>query len=194
MSCEVLANMSPVVDVTSYLESHPGGKDILLEISGADASEHFIQAGHSDEARQILQGLAIGMVSGYGNPSSSEKEAGSETEAKRNASALFQTESPVKGSGLSSQPVSRLLGAPIGAAFLALLGRLLVRHADVFPSVLGRVPLLSVASTSTFPSWTLVVGLIPILLIGAFIYWAAGLIYVEFGYGRYPEVRPIASI
>jgi hypothetical protein len=37
-----------------------GGEEVLLDLGGQDATEAFEDVGHSDEAREILQGLLIG--------------------------------------------------------------------------------------------------------------------------------------
>ncbi len=49
-----------VYDVTKYLESHPGGEDILIENSGIDASNEFWDIGHSDEALKQMKEFRIG--------------------------------------------------------------------------------------------------------------------------------------
>ena len=37
-----------------------GGEEVLLDIGGQDATEAFEDVGHSDEAREILNGLLVG--------------------------------------------------------------------------------------------------------------------------------------
>ncbi|KFZ02049.1 hypothetical protein V501_09681 [Pseudogymnoascus sp. VKM F-4519 (FW-2642)] len=49
-----------VYDVTKYIEDHPGGAAILVEVAGADATEAFEEAGHSDDARDIMAAYCIG--------------------------------------------------------------------------------------------------------------------------------------
>lgn len=49
-----------VYNVTKYLNDHPGGKDILLEVAGTDATEAFEEVGHSDEAREQLEPFYVG--------------------------------------------------------------------------------------------------------------------------------------
>ncbi|KFY15819.1 hypothetical protein V492_01748 [Pseudogymnoascus sp. VKM F-4246] len=51
-----------VYDVTKYIPDHPGGDDILIEIGGADGSEEFDAAGHSDDAFDIAGGLLVGTL------------------------------------------------------------------------------------------------------------------------------------
>jgi cytochrome-b5 reductase len=49
-----------VYDVTKYLEDHPGGSAILIEVAGTDATEAFEEIGHSDEARDELAQYHVG--------------------------------------------------------------------------------------------------------------------------------------
>lgn len=37
-----------------------GGEEVLLDVAGQDATEAFEDVGHSDEAREILEGLKVG--------------------------------------------------------------------------------------------------------------------------------------
>jgi cytochrome b involved in lipid metabolism len=49
-----------VYDCTSFVDEHPGGEEVLLDVGGQDSTEAFEDVGHSDEAREILEGLLIG--------------------------------------------------------------------------------------------------------------------------------------
>ncbi|KAG9237040.1 cytochrome b5-like heme/steroid binding domain-containing protein [Amylocarpus encephaloides] len=49
-----------IYDATSFVDEHPGGEEVLLDVGGQDATEAFEDVGHSDEAREILDGLLIG--------------------------------------------------------------------------------------------------------------------------------------
>ncbi|EAS35879.3 cytochrome b5 [Coccidioides immitis RS] len=51
-----------VYNVTSFVDEHPGGEEVLLDVGGQDATEAFEDVGHSDEAREILEGLLVGKV------------------------------------------------------------------------------------------------------------------------------------
>ncbi|KAI4127939.1 MAG: hypothetical protein LQ338_002963 [Usnochroma carphineum] len=46
-----------VYDATKFIDEHPGGEEVLLDVGGQDATEAFEDVGHSDEARSILDGL-----------------------------------------------------------------------------------------------------------------------------------------
>ena len=49
-----------VYDVTKYLDDHPGGAEVMLDVAGQNADEFFEDIGHSKEARQELQKYLIG--------------------------------------------------------------------------------------------------------------------------------------
>ena len=47
-------------DVTKYLDDHPGGAEVMLDVGGQDADEFFEDIGHSKEARKELEKYYIG--------------------------------------------------------------------------------------------------------------------------------------
>lgn len=47
-------------DVTKYLDDHPGGAEVMLDVAGQDADEFFEDIGHSNDARQELKKYLIG--------------------------------------------------------------------------------------------------------------------------------------
>lgn len=51
-----------VYDVTSFLEDHPGGAEVLLDNAGRDASQCFNDVGHSDDARDWRTRFKVGEV------------------------------------------------------------------------------------------------------------------------------------
>ncbi|MCJ1233887.1 hypothetical protein MMC14_001845 [Varicellaria rhodocarpa] len=51
-----------VYNVTKFLEDHPGGIEIILEVAGQDATDVFEEAAHSSEARDILVKLLVGRL------------------------------------------------------------------------------------------------------------------------------------
>ncbi|CAI5760181.1 unnamed protein product [Candida verbasci] len=53
-----------VYDISRYIDEHPGGEEVILDVAGTDATEAFDDIGHSDEAHEILQKLYIGNLKG----------------------------------------------------------------------------------------------------------------------------------
>lgn len=49
-----------VYDVTEYLEHHLGGKAIIMELAGKDATKEFDDSGHSSDAYKMLKKFKIG--------------------------------------------------------------------------------------------------------------------------------------
>ena len=47
-------------NVTSYLDDHPGGAEVLLDVAGQDADEFFEDIGHSKDAREDLKKFYVG--------------------------------------------------------------------------------------------------------------------------------------
>ncbi|XP_031251082.1 cytochrome b5-like [Pistacia vera] len=55
-----LAIFGKVYDVTSFLEDHPGGDEVLLAVTEKDATEDFEDVGHSDSAKEMMEKYYIG--------------------------------------------------------------------------------------------------------------------------------------
>ncbi|KAJ2993538.1 hypothetical protein NUW58_g1809 [Xylaria curta] len=53
-----------VYNVTSYLQDHPGGAEVLVDVAGQDASEDFQNAGHSEDASEIMASYRVGKLQG----------------------------------------------------------------------------------------------------------------------------------
>ncbi|WCJ32453.1 Cytochrome b5 [Euphorbia peplus] len=51
-----------VYDVTPFMDDHPGGDEVLLSSTGADATNDFEDVGHSDAARDMMDKYYIGEI------------------------------------------------------------------------------------------------------------------------------------
>ncbi|KAJ5525599.1 uncharacterized protein N7503_010261 [Penicillium pulvis] len=78
-----------VYDCSSFVDEHPGGEEVLLDVGGQDGTEAFEDVGHSDEAREILDGLLVGNV----------KRMPGDPEPKANPSASSASSSSSSSSG-----------------------------------------------------------------------------------------------
>ncbi|GLT40166.1 hypothetical protein SLA2020_143200 [Shorea laevis] len=54
-----------VLNVSSFLDDHPGGEEVLLEVAGKDATKEFINIGHSNAAQNMLDKYQVGVLQGY---------------------------------------------------------------------------------------------------------------------------------
>nr|KJB79810.1 hypothetical protein B456_013G095300 [Gossypium raimondii] len=77
-----------VYDVTSYLDEHPGGDDVVLESTGKDATDDFEDAGHSKSAKELLQSFCIGELD-TSSPIIPELEISSKREAVKYSEKLM---------------------------------------------------------------------------------------------------------
>lgn len=62
-SCWIIVH-GKVYDVTDFLEEHPGGYDIILQVTGRDATQDFEEIGHSKSAYALLEKHLIGTYEG----------------------------------------------------------------------------------------------------------------------------------
>ncbi|KAK2591494.1 hypothetical protein QQS21_010814 [Conoideocrella luteorostrata] len=51
-----------IYDCTQFVDEHPGGEEVLLDCAGQDATEAFEDVGHSDEARETLDKIQVGVL------------------------------------------------------------------------------------------------------------------------------------
>lgn len=87
--------------MTKYLHDHPGGDDILVEVAGMDATEAFDNAGHSEEASEIMADFCVGKL----------KSTGGRTAPRPVKVVVAQPASPAKKSAGTAVP--RALGAAV---------------------------------------------------------------------------------
>ncbi|KAI9926770.1 hypothetical protein ASPWEDRAFT_177220 [Aspergillus wentii DTO 134E9] len=88
-----------VYDCGSFVDEHPGGEEVLLDVGGQDATEAFEDVGHSDEAREILDGLFVGNV----------KRMPGDPEPKAHAQPAAGSSSSSSDSGFSSVALYAIL-------------------------------------------------------------------------------------
>ncbi|KAK5959478.1 Cyb5p PWA37_003437 [Arxiozyma heterogenica] len=78
-----------VYDITNFLDEHPGGEEIIFENAGGDATESFLDIGHSDDAMKILKGKYIGDMDPNSKPLSKKETQPAETVKKSEGSPTF---------------------------------------------------------------------------------------------------------
>ncbi|KAM5353376.1 hypothetical protein ACJ41O_000026 [Fusarium nematophilum] len=117
-----------VYDITKYVDDHPGGADILIEVAGKDATVDFDNAGHSEDAFEIMADYRVGTYSG------------APTKAPPKRVLLQNKPAPIKASGsgqnLASTAAMAVVGISVGTVALNQAYRLLSPHTSgVFPNI-----------------------------------------------------------
>ncbi|KAG9152392.1 hypothetical protein Leryth_016758 [Lithospermum erythrorhizon] len=68
-----------VYEVTSFLDDHPGGDDVMINATGRDATDDFEDVGHSNDAREEMKKYCIGEVETSTLPVKQKYNAGTAT-------------------------------------------------------------------------------------------------------------------
>jgi len=97
-----------VYDTSSFVDEHPGGEEVLLDVGGQDATEAFEDVGHSDEAREILDGLLIGTL---------KRQAGDPSPTVATANTTSTSSGSSTGLGIGLYAVILLGGVAAFAAY-----------------------------------------------------------------------------
>lgn len=71
-----------VYDITGFLDEHPGGEEIIFENAGGDATENFLDIGHSEDALKILKSKYIGNMDPSSKPLPKKETKPTETVKK----------------------------------------------------------------------------------------------------------------
>eukprot|EP01134_Creolimax_fragrantissima_P004922 CFRG4922T1 len=77
-----------VYDVTPFMDEHPGGEEVLLELAGADASVAFDDVGHSTDAVNMLDEYYKGDLKGEIIVKKTEKKSVAGSNVKPESSSI----------------------------------------------------------------------------------------------------------
>ncbi|KAI9367274.1 hypothetical protein BJX61DRAFT_529257 [Aspergillus egyptiacus] len=108
-----------VYDVTKYLEDHPGGTAVLIEVAGTDATEAFEEVGHSDEAREELEAFYVGDLPEEEQAEAVEVYRPTFEQVSQSAVVQVKKNKPSTWSSLLRAAAKLGVGAAFGAAALA---------------------------------------------------------------------------
>lgn len=76
-----------IYDCTKFVDEHPGGEEVLLDVAGQDSTEAFEDVGHSDEARETLEQLYVGDLKRQpGDPEPNKPSYGATTSSSKSSS------------------------------------------------------------------------------------------------------------
>ncbi|KAI9681844.1 MAG: hypothetical protein M1829_000589 [Trizodia sp. TS-e1964] len=77
-----------IYNATEFVDEHPGGEEVLMDVGGQDATEAFEDVGHSDEAREILDKMLVGKLNRLpGDPGPPVKAHGASTSTSSSSSS-----------------------------------------------------------------------------------------------------------
>ncbi|ETS78035.1 cytochrome b5 [Pestalotiopsis fici W106-1] len=78
-----------IYDCTKFVDEHPGGEEVMLDVGGQDATEAFEDVGHSDEARETLEQLLVGTLKRQpGDPSPTASKPSLSPQANTSSAGL----------------------------------------------------------------------------------------------------------
>lgn len=98
-----------VVDITKFLDEHPGGPEVILETSGKDATQEFEDIGHSDQARRMTSDYIIGVLEGH--------------EDLKGTKMPLNSEVVTEGGGSNMGVLVAIVAAAAGAYFYFTMGK-----------------------------------------------------------------------
>lgn len=107
-------------NVTKYLEDHPGGVDILLEVAGKDASQSYDDAGHSEDAAEIMSAFHVGTLKGGGGKPTTTKTV-----------RVVIKDDPAPPAAAASSSAGAAVGAALALASVATAAAYGLRKADL---------------------------------------------------------------
>ena len=90
-----LTGFKKVLDVTKFLEEHPGGEEVLIESAGKDASKDFDDIGHSKAAKSLLLKYQVGVLEGYKVQKDEDRDVPLKESKNKEMSAFVIKDEPV---------------------------------------------------------------------------------------------------
>ena len=75
-----------VMDITPFLNEHPGGPDVIVTVSGKDCTEDFEDVGHTDTARRLGGKYIVGHLEGSEESTPLTIPTNREVQARNNGS------------------------------------------------------------------------------------------------------------
>ncbi|KAL4772545.1 hypothetical protein BDW60DRAFT_222451 [Aspergillus nidulans var. acristatus] len=185
-----------IYDVTKYLEDHPGGSAVLIEVAGADATEAFEEIGHSDEAREQLEPYYIGDLPDQEQAESVEIYR--PTFEQVSQSAVIKTKKTSNSfSSLLSVLVKLSLSGAVGAATIAVFQRnwtpRQLLHALLALAAPIRLPQLSGNGGSQFWSGVGIATITQLSLSLGLGVWVSTKLDVQQEFTHYPPRRPASN-
>lgn len=78
-----------VMDITPFLNEHPGGPDVIVSVSGRDCTQEFEDIGHTDSARSMGNKYIVGALDGSGSDENMRLPTVDEVHSSNNQSSKY---------------------------------------------------------------------------------------------------------
>lgn len=128
------------------MPDHPGGVDVLIEVAGTDATTAYEEAGHSEDADEVLKQYLVGTVKGYVKKSSPVKIV-------RPAQKAAEDTKPTQSSSSSAIGIMTMAAIPLAGGLGFGLSLLLASDRRLnLPAALTNIPRLPQLSTNWLPA------------------------------------------
>ncbi|XP_039020918.1 cytochrome b5-like [Hibiscus syriacus] len=82
-------NNFQVLNVSKFLEEHPGGEEVLLESAGKEATKEFNDIGHSNKAKSLVFEYQVGVIQGYSSNNNEHFQVTSTEEPMKREMSAF---------------------------------------------------------------------------------------------------------
>ena len=76
-----------VMNITPFLNEHPGGPDVIVSVSGKDCTHDFEDVGHTDSARRLGDKYIVGRLEGSNMDSPLRVPSNKEVQAIKDAAS-----------------------------------------------------------------------------------------------------------
>ncbi|KAF2446256.1 hypothetical protein P171DRAFT_430446 [Karstenula rhodostoma CBS 690.94] len=172
-----------VYNVTEYVRDHPGGVDVLIDMAGKDATEGYDDAGHSEDADEIMQSYRIGIAED------------SNKARKTKAVKLVQQSSPLPTNTRTSPAATTALKAVLASVAVAAPAYYASQRGFFSQIPFDKVPSLAlVGGASGNPQSPFLKGFAIATFLSSIAFVVAGkelakFAHVEEGFGRHPPYR-----
>ncbi|KAF1961844.1 hypothetical protein CC80DRAFT_463308 [Byssothecium circinans] len=175
-----------VYDVTRYVRDHPGGVEALRDVAGKDATDEYLEVGHSEDADEVLSEYLIGTSTDY--------------KAKRSTAVkLVQQVAPsvVVASEMVPSSSSNAFKVIVTSLALAATGYAASKYTPpvATPKLFSELPLpnISLPSGSPFISGFAIASVILTVAAGVVGKELSKFTHVDSGFGKYPPRRKAVS-
>lgn len=84
-----MAIFGKVYDVTKFMDDHPGGPEILMNVAGMEATEQFEEVFHSENAKKMLPEYYVGELEGWTGPSLEDSDGSPSSAMASNSGGML---------------------------------------------------------------------------------------------------------